>query len=160
MGTSHQSSRREGRIAIARPITAPAPTIAWGDRGELLYEFGGVRVATIAAGSLLGHTDLATFIFAQRSERGFALNFEDENGGQGELGEFERPLSLLELIVVIDGVLLRQAPYDVADGDWRSGYLADPSMTVRVSSPFYAQLSRWYEQAVSEWLTAHRPEQK
>lgn len=69
---------------------------AWGDRGELIHHFASVCIITITAGSLLGHTDLATFIFAQRRERGFALIFEDENGGHGELGEFERPLSLLE----------------------------------------------------------------
>lgn len=133
---------------------------AWGDRGELLYEFASVCLATIASGSLLGHTDLATFIFAQRRERGFTLIFEDENGGYGELGEFERPLTLLELIVVVDGVLLRQAPYDGTDGDWRSGYFGDPSMTVRVSSAYYAQLSGWYKQAIAEWIAAHRPEQE
>lgn len=152
---------------LARDLHLDPPAVevieqlaAWGDQGELLYEFGSVCLATITAGSLLGHTDLATFIFAQRRERGFALNFEDENGGHGELGEFERSLSLLELIVVVDGVLLRQAPYDVTDGDWRSGYLGDPSMTVRVSSAHYEQLSAWYEQAIAEWIAASRPEQE
>lgn len=128
---------------------------AWGDRGELLYEFGSICISTITAGSLLGHTDLATFIFAQRRERGFAVMFEDENGGHGELGEFERPLSLLEVVIVTDGALLRQAPYDASDGDWRSGYLGDASMTVRVSSSYYPQLSAWYEQAIAEWIAAH-----
>lgn len=144
----------------AQVVEIVAQLAAWGDRGELIHHLASVCIATITAGSLLGHADLATFVFAQRRERGFALNFEDENGGHGELGEFERPLSLLELIVVVDGVLLRQAPYDVTDGDWRSGYLGDPSMTVRVSSAYYAQLSAWYEQAIAEWIAAYRPKQE
>lgn len=128
---------------------------SWGDCGLMIHEFATVCVARINAASLAGMCDLTTFVFAQRCDHGFALSFEDENGGHGDLGVYEHPLSLLELIVVIDGVLVVQAPYEVVDADWRSGYFSDPSMTVRVSSTFYEQLQVWYEQAIAEWIVAH-----
>jgi hypothetical protein len=132
---------------------------AWGDRGEQIHAFASVRLATINAGSALGHCDLSTAVLAQRTERGFAVLFADENGGHGELGEFVQPLSFLELIVVVDAALLRQAPGDISDGAWQSGYFdGDPTMTVRVSSPHYSSLASWYEQAVAEWTAAQRSE--
>lgn len=127
----------------------------WSDRGEQIHHFASVRIASISAGSLFGPCDLSTVVVAQWHERGVALFFEDENGGQGDLGVFAQPLSLIELIVVIDGVLLRQAPYDVTGGDWRTGYLCDLSMMVHVSSSCYRALSVWYEQAITEWIAAY-----
>lgn len=76
----------------------------WGDRGELLHHFASVRLATINAGSAVGHTDLTTFVFAERRDRGFAVVFEDENGGHGTVGTYEYPLSLIEFIMVLDGI--------------------------------------------------------
>jgi len=132
----------------------------WGDAGFSVSAFGARCIARVHAGSLLGHTDLTTFIFAQRRENGFELFFEDENGGRGDLGEYTPPLSLLELTVVINGVPVVRAPYDVTDGDWRSGYFAgDPSMTVRVTSSIYDQLEAWYEQVIEEWLAAREGEE-
>ena len=127
----------------------------WGYQGELLHEFGSVCIATITAGSLLGHVDLSTFIFARRRRRGLVVVAADENGWHAELGEFGQPLFLFELVVVIDSVLLRQAPYDVSGGDWRSGYLGDSSMTLRVSSAYYPELSIWYHDAVEQWIDTY-----
>jgi len=137
-------------------VEAVAQLASWGDIELLIHEFGAVCLATINSGSLLGHCDLATHLLARRCERGFELLFTDENGGYGQLGEYAQPLSLLELTVVLDSILIIQAPYDVVDGNWQTGYFCDPSMTVRVSSPFYyEQLSAWYAQAIAEWIAVH-----
>lgn len=148
------------QLATELQLDAPVVSIveqlaSWG--GELLVdEVGACRIATVNAGSLLGHCDLATHLLARRCERGFELFFMDENGGYGQLGEYAQPLSLLELTVVLDGILIIQVPYDVVDGTWQSGYFrGDPSMTVRVSSPYYPELSAWYSEAIAEWIAAH-----
>lgn len=148
------------QLAMELQLDAPVVLIVeqlagWGDE-LLLDEVGVRRIATVNAGSLLGHCDLATHLLARRCDRGFELFFMDENGGYGQLGEYAQPLSLLELTIVLDGILIIQAPYDVVDGTWQSGYFrGDPSMTVRVSSPYYPRLSAWYEEAIAEWVAAH-----
>jgi len=128
---------------------------AWGDRGELTHHFACVRIATINSGSLVGMCDLSTMVVAERREDGVALFYEDENGGHGDVGVYQQPLSLLELIVVTDGVLLVQAPYPTSSADWRDHYLDDETMRLTVRSPFYEPLQRWYEESVREWRETH-----
>lgn len=125
---------------------------------ELRSAFGARCIARIHAGSLLGHTDLTTDVLAQRRENGFALFFADENGAHGDLGEYTQPLSLLEIIVIIDGVLLVQGPDPTDSSDWRDHYLGDETMDVTVRSAFYKELTRWYEESVREWRAAHGDE--
>ena len=127
---------------------------AFGDQGESVHAFGTVHVARVSAGSLLGHCDLTTFVLARRQHGRIAYSFQDENGGCGHLGCRDQPLSLLETIVVVDATLVAQAPYSISGGDWRSGYLSDPTMQVQVRSRIFPELQAWYEAVIAEWLAA------
>lgn len=127
---------------------------AFGDQGESVHAFGAVYVARVSTGSLVGHCDLTTVVLARRQEGRIAYSFQDENGGCGHLGCRAQPLSLLETIVLVDATLVAQAPYPISGGDWRSGYLSDPTMQVQVRSRIFPELQSWYDTAIAEWLAA------
>lgn len=127
---------------------------AFGDDGDWVHAFGSVLVARISAGSLAGMCDATAFVMATRKGNRIEYSWEDENGGAGDLGESDQPLSMAELIAMIDRVLLTQEGY--ADGgDWREVYLGDDTMLVAVTSAFYPQLREWYERAVRDWTAEH-----
>lgn len=147
-------------LAAAHHLTPDATaTVAqlasFGDRGMAVHEFAAVHAAQITAGSDLGHCDLTTYIMAGRRGREIVFLRLDENGGGGELGIVSQVPSLIELVVLVDAALIAQAPYPVTDGDWRTGYLGDPTMRIQVRAALYPQLRRWYQLAVDEWLAAH-----
>lgn len=147
-------------VAAAYHLTQGATAVvaelaSFGDRGMLAHQFGAVHVAEITAGSDLGHCDLTTYILARRRGGDIVFSRLDENGGGSELSTVSQVPSLIELVVLVDAALVAQAPYPVTDGDWRTGYLGDPTMLIVIRSGFYPQLRRWYQLAVDEWLAAH-----
>jgi len=130
---------------------------AFGDAAELIHSFGAIHVAQVTAGSTLGHCDVTTFVMASRRDRGIVYWFQDENADSpSDLGIREQPLTLLEAIVLVDATLVAQAPHPVVDGDWSSGFFADPTMGVQVQSRFHPQLHAWYQAAIHEWIESHR----
>jgi len=129
-----------------------------GDNGLLIHEFASVCVATINAGSLASMCDVSMFLFARRRERGFEYFYRTENGGGGELTVSTQLLSLIELVVLVDGVLVAEAPSPSPSDDWRDVYLVDATMHITVRSPFYDELQRWYATSITEWRTAHDTE--
>lgn len=148
-----------GALAAAHRLSGLAVRVidelaAFGDQGESVHAFGTVHVAQLSTGSLLGHCDLTTFVLARRQQGRIAYSFADENGGCGQLGCRDQPLSLLETIVLVDATLVAQAPYPISDGDWRTGYLCDPAMQVQVRSRIFPELQAWYEAAIAEWSAA------
>jgi hypothetical protein len=148
-----------GALAAAYGLSASAVRVvdelaAFGDQGESVHAFGAVHVAQINAGSLVGHCDLTTVVLARRQRGRIAYWFQDENGGCGHLGCRDQPLSLLEAIVLVDATLVAQAPYPVSGGDWRSGFLSDSTMQVRVRSRLFPELHAWYDAAIAEWSAA------
>lgn len=100
---------------------------------------------------------LTTYVLATREGGSIEYSWEDENGGQGDLGVRDEPLTMAEAIEMIDAVLLAQEGY--TGGDWRDVYLCDETMVVTVSSESYPQLREWYETAIAEWRAAHPVEE-
>lgn len=126
---------------------------AFGDQGHWVHSFASVHIAQIAAGSD-GMCSVTTYVLATRQAGSIEYWWQDENGGRGDLGMRDHPLSLIEAIVLVDAVLLAQASYDVVGADWRSGYLVDETMHVTVRSAFYEGLQSWYEATIANWRTA------
>lgn len=125
---------------------------AFGDRGEVVHVFAAVPLARITSGSLLGACDLTTYLFARRCRGQIEYFWRDENDAtEHDLGTRDQPLSLVEAIVMVDAVLVAQAPHDVVGGDWRTGYFCDDSMVVSVASEIYPGMREWYRRVVSEW---------
>ncbi|MGH3644978.1 MAG: hypothetical protein ACRDUX_38855 [Mycobacterium sp.] len=131
----------------------------FGDMGEQVHSFASLVLARINAGSLAGSVDLTTYVMATRRCGRVEVWWQDENGGTGTVGMRAQVPSVLEITVLVDAVLVAQAPYDVGDGDWRCGYLVDDSMVVTVTSETYPPLREWYRRAVSEWSAEHDREE-
>lgn len=90
---------------------------AFGDEGRWVHEFGSVHVAQISAGSFDGMCSVTTYVLATRKGSEIEFWWQDENGGEGELGVRNQPVTMAEVITLIDTVLLAQESYTVERGD-------------------------------------------
>ena len=149
-----------GALAATYGLSASAVRVvdelaAFGDQGESVHAFGAVHVAQISAGSLVGHCDLTTVVLARRQRGRIAYSSRMRTAAAAAWVCRDQPLSLLEAIVLIDAALVAQAPYPVSGGDWRSGFLSDSTMQVRVRSQIFPEAARmWYDAAIAEWSAA------
>jgi hypothetical protein len=128
----------------------------WGDTGSPVHVFGSVCLVGISVGSLGGKNAVTTYVMASRKGGQIRLWWVDESGRHGDLGACNHPLSMLEMIVVVDAVLLAHAPNPLPDGDWQDGYISDQLRNVRVRSEVYPELGRWYDSGITKWLATHR----
>jgi hypothetical protein len=132
----------------------------WGFEDSGAQPFGSVRIATISGASSAGMVDYVADIFACREAKHIAYSMADDAGGDAELGESAEPLTLGEMIRLVDRLLAENAPWPTDPGDVLAGYFEqDREFDLRVRSKIYPELERWYHEAVREWLTAHPEEE-
>jgi hypothetical protein len=129
----------------------------WGD--EDLSEsqpFGSIRVATVSGASSAGGVDYVAHIFACRDAGRIVYSMTDDAGGDLELGESVEPMTLGEMIQLVDRFLAENAPWPTDPSDSLAGYFdQDREFDLRVHSTVYPDLQRWYREMVREWLAAH-----
>lgn len=153
---------------LAKEHHLPQPVIErleqlqwWGDEDLSRQPFGSVLVATISGASSAGRVDYVAHVFAVREAGHVAYSMADDAGGDAELGESAEPLTLGEMIRLVDRVLAENAPWPTDPGDILAGYFEqDREFDLRVHSTRYPGLERWYREAVREWLATHPEEQE
>lgn len=132
----------------------------WGFEDSGAQPFGSVRIATISGASSAGMVDYVAHIHACREAGHIAYSMADDAGGDAELGESAEPLTLGEMIRLVDRVLAENAPWPTEPGDVLAGYFEqDREFDLRIHSKVYPELERWYCEAVREWLAAHPVEE-
>jgi hypothetical protein len=149
----------------------------FGDTGDL-QPFGTVEIATVSGASYFGggynaaiyaRRNWATYdacigkFLETKSEFGVTIldpfgsgeiiyEFTDDSDGAGELAISAEPLTMQEMIKLVDAFLFENAPGTPTRNDWRPGYLRqEPDFDLTVRSDFYPELKRWYLESVAEW---------
>lgn len=133
----------------------------WGDEDlSVPQPLGSIVVATISGASTVGMPDYVAYVFARREGHRIAYSMADDAGGEVELIDGPEPLTLAEMIGLVDRVLVDNTPWPGDPTDILAGYFAeDRQFDLRVHSDAYPQLERWFAEAVREWLAAHREEE-
>ncbi|MDA1095140.1 MAG: hypothetical protein O3A25_18005 [Acidobacteria bacterium] len=157
---------------ILQPTLAPAERGWWGSLhpsfmgGEYLsaLEAGAVEIARI---SLASTTADQVSVRARRLDNGIAYRIVDEYDTPYVCERRSaEPLTLAELIALLDdtdhpheefsgGGLVKTHWLHIAEYAETRNFYEEANAFVKVSSPFYADLSAYYEDALLEWLAAY-----
>lgn len=123
----------------------------WGSEDLCEQPFGSILLTTVSGASSAGRVDYVAHIFARRDTGRIAYSIADDARGDAELAESAEPLTLGEMIQLIDRVLAENAPWPTDPSDWRAGYFGqDREFDLRIHSKVYPELERWYREAVRE----------
>ena len=94
----------------------------WGSDDLCGQPFGSVVLATVSGACSSGRIDYVAYLFARRDDGRIVYSMSDDAGGDADLAESTEPLTLREMIQLVDRFLAENAPWATDPSDWLAGY--------------------------------------